>query len=102
MCQGSEWVSDMQEAAKEPEGEEEKKEGDEEKGRSSRKRSRGNGFGGSGGQSIESLAEAAVRKLNALEPKLELAGQTLQFIAHREQVAISNRFSQSVLWSRWI
>ncbi|EIE21364.1 hypothetical protein COCSUDRAFT_48078 [Coccomyxa subellipsoidea C-169] len=77
-----------EEAAKEPEGEEEKKEGDEEKGRSSRKRSRGNGFGGSGGQSIESLAEAAVRKLNAVEPKLELAGQTLQFIAHREQVTL--------------
>ncbi len=75
-----------EEPAKEAEGEEEKKEGgEEEKGRSSRKRNRGGG-GNNVGASIDSLAEAAVRKLSAVEPKLELAGQQLQFLAHREQV----------------
>jgi hypothetical protein len=76
----------VQEAAKETEGEEERKEGADDRGRSSKKR--GRGAGGGGGASIDSQADAAVRKLNAVEPKLELAGQTLQFLAHREQVPV--------------
>lgn len=76
----------QEEPAKEAEGEEGKKEGsEEEKGRSSKKRNRGSG-GNNSGASIDSLAEAAVKKLSAVEPKLELAGQQLQFLAHREQV----------------
>ncbi|CAL8463190.1 g2724 [Coccomyxa elongata] len=77
------------EPAKEAEGEEEKKEGggEEDKGRSSRKRNRGSG-GNNSSASIDSLAEAAVKKLSAVEPKLELAGQQLQFLAHREQVTL--------------
>jgi len=78
----------QEEPAKEAEREKDTREGEDDKGRgSSRKRGRVNGGSGAGGNaSTESLAEAAAKKLNAVEPKLELAGQQLQFLAHREQV----------------
>lgn len=78
----------QEEPAKEAEREKDRKEDEDDKGRGSlRKRGRVNGGSGGGGNaSTELLAEAAVKKLNAVEPKLELAGQQLQFLAHREQV----------------
>ena len=47
------------------------------------KRKRG---GGGSGSTIDALADAAARKLSSAEPRLQLAGQELQFVAQRELV----------------
>ncbi len=46
---------------------------------------------GSASSSIDALAESAVRKLSAIEPPLQLAGQDLQFQAQREMVSHSKQ-----------
>ena len=53
---------------------------------SSQKQGRRRGGRNSSAGSIDALADAAVRKLNSIEPKLQLAGQELQFVAQREPV----------------
>ena len=41
---------------------------------------------GSSNSTVDALADSAVRKLNSIEPRLQLAGQELQFAAQREMV----------------
>lgn len=53
---------------------------------SSQKQGRRRGGRNGSAGSIDALADAAVRKLNSIEPKLQLAGQELQFVAQRELV----------------
>ena len=53
---------------------------------SSQKQGRRRGGRNGSAGSIDALADAAVRKLNSIEPKLQLAGQELQFVAQREPV----------------
>ncbi len=56
---------------------------------SSDKQGRKRGGKGSSGNSIDALADSAVRKLGGIEPPLQLAGQTLQFVAQREMVHVT-------------
>ena len=51
-----------------------------------RSQARGREGGGGSGSTIDALADAAVRKLSGAEPRLQLAGQELQFVAQRELV----------------
>ena len=53
---------------------------------SSQKQGRRRGGRNGSAGSIDALADAAVRKLNSIEPKLQLAGQELQFVVQRELV----------------